>query len=134
MKKIEEDEHKLLALWAADCAEHVLPFFEKEHPGDDRPRLAIEAARLWVKGKIKAGEARKYALASHAAARDAIVPEAIAAARAAGHAAATAHVSGHAVYAAVYAVKASKNKEAEREWQMKQAPGKIRQMIQMNND
>lgn len=134
MKKIREEDHKLLALWAVGCAEHVLPLFENEQPGDDRPRKAIEAARLWVKSKIKVSEARRFALASHAAARDAKSPEAIAAARAAGHAAATVHVSGHAIHAAVYAVKASKNKEAERKWQMKQAPGKIRQMIQMNND
>ncbi|WP_092011031.1 putative immunity protein [Brevibacterium siliguriense] len=34
-------DHQLLALWAADCAEHVLPFFDSESPGDGRPRDAI---------------------------------------------------------------------------------------------
>ena len=38
-------DHHLLALWAADCAEHVLPFFEQERPSDDRPRQAIDLAR-----------------------------------------------------------------------------------------
>lgn len=126
MKKIGEDGHKLLALWAADCVEHVLPFFEKEQPYDDRPRIAIEAVRLWVQGKLKVSEARKFAFASHAAAREAKSPESIAAARAAGHATATAHVAGHAIHDAAYAVKASKNKEAERKWQMKRLPVKIR--------
>ena len=36
---------RLLALWAADCAEHGLPLFEQMHPQDNRPRQAIEAAR-----------------------------------------------------------------------------------------
>jgi hypothetical protein len=35
----------LLAIWAADCAEHVLDFFEQKHPKDDRPRKAVEGAR-----------------------------------------------------------------------------------------
>jgi len=38
-------EQQSLALWAADCAEQVLPVFEGSHPDDDRPRSAIEAAR-----------------------------------------------------------------------------------------
>jgi hypothetical protein len=129
MKLSRNDEHKLLALWAADCAERVLYVFENENPEDDRPCKAIEAARLWAQGKIKVSEARKFAFASHAAAREVKSPGAIAAARAAGHAAATAHVPGHAIHAAAYAVKASQNKEAEREWQMNQVPEKIRRII-----
>jgi hypothetical protein len=35
-------------LFAADCAEHVLHFFEKKFPGDKRPRQAIDAARLFA--------------------------------------------------------------------------------------
>ena len=41
----------------AECAEHVLPFFEEKHPQDDRPRRAIESrraytgsSRFWVPG------------------------------------------------------------------------------------
>jgi len=37
-----------LALWAADCAEHVLLFFSEERPGDARPRVAIDACREWA--------------------------------------------------------------------------------------
>lgn len=36
------------ALWAADCAERVLHLFEAARPGDNRPRLAIEAARRYA--------------------------------------------------------------------------------------
>ena len=41
-----------LRLFTADCAERVLPIYEAEYPGDDRPRRAIEAARGFVRGEI----------------------------------------------------------------------------------
>ena len=41
-------------LFAADCAERVLPIFEKKHPDDTRPREAIEAARQFARGEIDA--------------------------------------------------------------------------------
>ena len=130
MKKIDKHDHQILALWAANCAAHVLLFFEKEHPEDERPRKAIEAVRLWVRGVVKMSEARKLALAAHAAARDAKGVVAPAAARAAGHAAATAHVPAHAKYAASYAVKASIDHSREREWQLQNLPPHLTSMIQ----
>lgn len=119
---MDENKHKLLAIWAADCAEHVLMVFEKEHPEDARPSNAVKAARLWAQGVIKISEARKFSFAAHAAARDACYPVAKAAARSAGHAAATAHVPEHARHAASYAVKASKNPDIERDWQLRCFP------------
>ncbi len=103
---LDKQDHRSLALWAADCAEHVLPFFEENYPADDRPRKAIEAARAWVRGEIRCGKARAAAVAAHVAARAADEGAARAAARAAGHAAGTAHMAGHARHAAAYAVKA----------------------------
>ncbi len=38
--------------FAIDCAERVLPVFEKVNPQDDRPRRGLEAARAYVGGKI----------------------------------------------------------------------------------
>jgi len=35
---LTDSDHHLLALWAADCAEHVLPLFESGQPLDLRPR------------------------------------------------------------------------------------------------
>lgn len=49
-------DHRLLALWAAACAEHVLHFFESEQPLDQRPRQAIEAIREWTRGELKVME------------------------------------------------------------------------------
>ncbi len=63
-----EEDHRTLALWAADCAERVLPYFEEKRPEDDRPRKAIEAARAWARGEIKVGEARTAAFAVKAVA------------------------------------------------------------------
>jgi hypothetical protein len=42
---LEDDTHHALALWAAECAEHVLGFFEEDKPDDDRPRKAIALVR-----------------------------------------------------------------------------------------
>lgn len=130
-KKLDEQDHKALALWAADCAEHVLPYFEKERPKDGRPRKAIEAVRSWARGAIKVGEARKAALDAHAAARDVNQAAARAAARSAGHAAATAHVAGHAPHAADYAVTAAEAAGVadEREWQYHRIPKHLRPMV-----
>lgn len=125
-KKPDDSKHKLLALWAADCAEHVLPIFEDHYPQDDRPRKAIAAARAWASNEMKMTEVRKFALAAHAAARNATRPETIAAARAAGHAAATAHVPGHAKHAAAYAAKSSLDPRVEIEWQLQKLPDKFR--------
>jgi len=52
-----DSDHRLLAVWAADCAEHVLHFFEAARPGDDRPRRAIELARAWARGDAMPAEA-----------------------------------------------------------------------------
>nr|WP_218642551.1 hypothetical protein [Paenibacillus borealis] len=121
-------EHKTLVLWAVDCAERVLPFFEERHPDDKRLREAIEAGRAWVRGELTMSEARKAAFATHAAAREAEGDAACAAARSAGQAAASAHVAGHAIHAATYAAKAitygsypadrNSNTAKEREWQL----------------
>ena len=45
-----------LRLFAADCAEHVLPIFYKLVPNDDRPAKAIQAARDFAHGHIGCAE------------------------------------------------------------------------------
>jgi len=105
-KRIDPRTHISLALRAAESAESVLTHFEVRHPGDDRPRKAIEAGRAWARGELAMTKARTAAFAAHAAAREAGHPAARFAARAAGQAAATAHVAGHARHAEAYAAKA----------------------------
>jgi aspartyl aminopeptidase len=101
-------DHKTLAVWAIDCAERVLPYFEEKHPEDPRPRIAIETLQKWIKtGAFKMAVIRKASLDAHAAAREVGEDNAArAAARAAGQAVATAHVRTHSIGAAIYALHA----------------------------
>jgi hypothetical protein len=123
----------MLAAWAADCAQHVLPLFAA-HSNDNRPRDAIATARTWAKGKIRVGVAQRASVASHAAAHDASDPAAVAVARAAGHAVATAHFAEHSLGAAIYALKAiavvGGDVAQEREWQIEQLPPEVRELIE----
>lgn len=125
----------MLAIWAADCAERVLPFFEKAYPKDNRPRKAIKACRTWVKtGAFKMADVRKVSLDAHASARKAKNNAACYAARAAGHTIATAHVATHAFGPAYYALKAVSAADPanahlkiakELKWQKKHLPKKL---------
>ncbi|MFH1257483.1 MAG: putative immunity protein [Candidatus Micrarchaeota archaeon] len=137
MGKISRQDQKLLASWAADTAERVLPFFEKAFPKDKRPRKAIEACRRWVHiGVFKMADIRKASLDSHTAAREAKGNSAACfAARAAGHAVATAHVPQHAYGPSFYAFKAVAAADPanadvkivkEYDWQFRHLPKKLR--------
>lgn len=131
-------DHRLLAVWAVDCAEHILHFFENVYPADFRPREAIDQARAWSRGEITMGQARKAAFAAHAAAREAMGASKEAA-RAAGHAVAVAHMADHELGAAAYAIRAARaavgpcgeyhaGKE-ECRWQRAQLPDAIRDLV-----
>jgi hypothetical protein len=140
-------DHRLLALWAAACAEHVLHQFESVHPADPRPRQAIAQARAWVRGEITMSEARSAGGHAMAAAR-AASGAARHAAYAAGQAAVVAHVAAHELGAAAYAIKAARAAapacEGERagrlecRWQRDQLPDAIRELVledqQVRND
>src|ERR1019366_10705597 len=97
----------LLAVWAADCAQHVLHHFEQARPGDDRPRRAIDLARAWARGEITMTQARTAAFDANAAAREVSRPGREAA-HAAGQAVAVAHVAAHELGAAAYAIRAAR--------------------------
>ncbi len=105
---VEKTDHKTLAVWAIDCAERVLPYFEGNYPDDRRPRSAIEILQTWIDtGMFRMAVIRKASLDSHAAARDVGEDNAArSAARAAGQAVATAHVPIHSIGAAIYAQQA----------------------------
>src|SRR5262245_48310173 len=102
---LQDSDHHLLALWAADCAQHVLPLFEAIQPNDERPRRAIELAHAWTRGEITMTQARTAAGFANAAARG-LGGAARHAAYAAGQSAAVAHVAAHELGAAAYAIKA----------------------------
>ena len=104
---LQDDDHRLLAVWAADCAQHVLHHFEQARPEDDRPRRAIDMGRAWARGEVRMTQARTAAGHAMGAARD-LTGAAREAAYAAGQAAAVAHVAAHELGAAAYAVRAAR--------------------------
>jgi hypothetical protein len=103
---LSEPDRRIVAVWAADCAERVLGLFEIEASRDSRPRDAIARLRAFARGELGVGEARRR-FAAHAAAREVSAPAAVAAARAAGQAASIPHMGAHALGAAAYAAKAA---------------------------
>ena len=135
---LRDDDHHLLAQWAADCAEHVLHHFERVRPGDDRPRRAIDLGRVWARGEVTWWEARTAAGHANAAARD-LRGTARFAAYAAGQAAAVGHVAAHELGAAAYAIRAVQAAAAQGEgpeagrlecrWQRAQLPAEIRDLV-----
>jgi hypothetical protein len=135
---LTDSDHRLLALWSAACAEHVLHLFESVQPSDPRPRQAIEQTRAWVRGEITMSESRAAGGHAQAAARD-LSGAARHAAFAAGQAAVVAHVAAHELGAAAYAIKAVRaaalKGEAESagrlecHWQREQLPEAIRELV-----
>ena len=131
-------EHRLLALWAAACAEHVLHLFESVQPSDPRPRQAIKQTRAWARGEITMSQARAAGGHAMAAAR-ALSGAARHAAYAAGQAAVVAHDAAHELGAAAYAIKAARaaapaiagERAGRREcrWQREQLPDEIRDLV-----
>ncbi len=103
---LTDSDHRLLALWAAACAEHVLHLFESVRPSDSRPRQAIEETRAWVLGEIKMSQARA-ATGANRAARE-MRGAARYTAYATGQAAVVSHVAAHELGAAAYAIKAAR--------------------------
>jgi hypothetical protein len=130
---LTEGNHRLLALWAADCAEHVLHYFEETQPNDIRPRRTIESTKAFGRGEMTMSQARANA-GANAAARD-LTGAARFAAYAAGQAVAVSHVPAHELGAAAYAIKAviaAEGKEAGRkecQWQREQLPKEIRELV-----
>lgn len=135
---LTDADHHLLALWAALCAEHVLPLFEAERPGDPRPRQAIEQVRAWARGEAGLMESR--AAGGHAMAAARVLSGAGRhAAFAAGQAGVVAHVAAHELGAAAYAIKAVRAAalvgeggpagRQECQWQREQLPGAVRELV-----
>ena len=107
--QIFKPDQKILALWAADCAERVLPYFEDKRPNDNRPRKAIQVLREWARtGMFRMVVIRRASLGAHAAAKRVREDDAACfAAHAAGQAVATAHVPTHALGSSLYAIRAA---------------------------
>lgn len=104
---LSETDRRLVALWAADCAERVLPLFVAEAPGDDRARDGVDRARAFGRGELDTAEEIRQRFVAGRAAQSVKAPAAVAAARSAGQASGVAHMGAHALGAAAYAAKAA---------------------------
>ncbi|RZQ61943.1 putative immunity protein [Amycolatopsis suaedae] len=108
-------ELRAVAGYAVACAEPALPIFERDRPGDPRPRAAIDATRLFAEGARRTKAIRDAAWAANRAFQEARDAGQAAAANVARAAVATAgaaylhplakptqvwHILGAAAYAA----------------------------------
>lgn len=114
MRLVKEIPSTILREFAIDCAWRVLHIFERKYPDDKRPRLALEAAKAYLKFPTEENRERMAAARDAAgdAAWDAARDAAVAAARDAARVAAWAAARVAAWVAARDAAWA-----AERKWQ-----------------
>ncbi|KQP53920.1 putative immunity protein [Agreia sp. Leaf283] len=136
-QSLSEADRRLVAAWAADCAERVLHLFEAEAPDDDRAWDAIARARAFADGQLDAaGEIRRRFVANRAA-QVVSSPAAKAAAWAAGQASGVAHMGAHALGAAAYAAKAAEldapgvGGSAEIAWQLERLTEPAREALRL---
>jgi hypothetical protein len=135
---LSEADRRIVASWAADCAERVLGLFETAAPRDSRPRDAIARTRAFARGELDVAEEIRHRFRGGAAAREVSVPAAVAAARAAGQAASIPHMGAHALGAAAYAAKAAGLAAPDRpdavndeiRWQLSQMSPPVRVALQ----
>jgi hypothetical protein len=130
LRKTNTATESQVVLLACECAERVLVTYEKKHPGDKRPRQAIESARKWAsdpteenRSSCRTADAAAYAAADAA---DAVAYAADAADAAADAAAYAADAAAYVVAAvAADAADAAAARATERKWQA----DKIREII-----
>ncbi|WP_448002384.1 putative immunity protein [Agromyces bauzanensis] len=135
---LTDEHHRLLAEWAALCAEHVLYLFEQVQPRDIRPRDALDIGRAWIRGEVHMRDAHRAAFVANAAARGLPDPAKFAA-LSAGQAVAVAHVAAHDLGAAAYAIRAAaasapageavSARLRERDWQRERIPAEVRELV-----
>jgi hypothetical protein len=139
VQTLSEGDRRIVAFWAADCAERVVGLFEAEAPGDTRPREAIARTRAFARGEVDIAEEIRRRFVNAGAAREVRAPAAVAAARSAGQAAAVSHMGAHALGAAAYAAKAAGLAAPDRpdavgeeiRWQLDHMSGEVRTALRL---
>ncbi len=124
---LSEADRRLVAAWAADCAERVLGLFETEAPGDGRPRTLIARTRAFSRGELNTAEEIRHRFIGGVGAKDVATDAAVAAARAAGQAVGVCHMGAHALGAAAYAARAASLADPQR-------PGAVQDEIRWQLD
>jgi len=134
---LSEADRRLVAAWAADCAEHVLHVFAAACPDDERPRELIARTRAFARGELGTAEEIRRRFEGGVGRNEATTPAAAAAARSAGQAVAVAHMGAHALSAAGYAALAAGLAEPGRpgarddelDWQLGHMTGEVRDAL-----
>lgn len=98
----EQENHRVMALWALDFAEESIIKLEEKYPEEKRPREALEAAGDWAAGNVKMRFAQRKILDCHAFAKEIDCKEDIAICHAIGQACAVVHTAGHALGYPIY--------------------------------
>lgn len=102
IKLIQIQNHRILVMWALDCAKLPMEQFEAKYTGERRPRTCLELCEAWARGKIKMPIAKRSILDAHAVAKTIDDSEYGALCHAIGHAGATVHVETHALGLPIY--------------------------------
>lgn len=98
----QEQNHRIMALWAFDFADESIKILKEKYPSENRPQEALEAARDWAAGKIKMRQVQKKILSCHAFAKEIDCKEDTAICHAVGQACAVVHTAGHAIGYPIY--------------------------------
>ena len=102
IKLIQLQNHRVLIMWALNCAKIPLKQFEAKYQHERRPRICLELSEKWARGKIKMPEAKRAILDAHAVAKE--IDDEIygALCHSIGHAGATVHTETHALGLPIY--------------------------------
>lgn len=95
-------DRRTVILWALGLAAESVAQLEARHPGDRRPRAALDAAWLWARGRLKMPVAQRAILDCHAMAKEVTTAADAALCHAVGQACGTVHTAGHAMGYPVY--------------------------------
>ena len=106
IQTLSDSNRRIVARWAAACAERVLPLFDGDDAAVEIVQYALARARAYSAGESTAAEEISKRLTTVKAANASSTPAGAAAARAVGQAASVAHMGAHALGAAAYAAKA----------------------------
>ena len=98
----QEQNHRVMTLWALNFAAESVAELEEKYPKEQRPGEALAAAWDWATGRIKMRWAQRKILDCHAFAKEIEQKEDIAICHAIGQACSVVHTAGHAIGYPIY--------------------------------
>lgn len=98
----QDQEHRILILWAFEFAADSVAELARKYPGERRSGQALEAARDWAAGRVKMRLAQRRILDCHGLAKELTDRGDIALCHAVGQACSVVHTAGHAIGYPIY--------------------------------